>query len=111
MTLQPGSLFRIAPRFQMAIDWPQRLRVGAGVEEVEGRVLPRGPWRQPSAEELVALVAGPTALPKQEGADNCVCLFRLPAHLLTAWWELLGQAAAAGHLEGFGTFTCRLAEF
>src|SRR5262245_51857840 len=110
MILQPGSRFTIAPHFQLTADWPRRLRVGAGVEEIEGCFLPRGPWRSPTAEELAALVWD-RAAPAQEGAGDCVCLFRLPAHFLTAWWEVLGQAADDGRLPGFGTFVSRLAEF
>jgi len=110
MILQPGAHFTIASHFALTADWSRRLRIGAGVEEVDGCFLPRGPWRAPTTDELAVLVREPAALTREQ-AGNSVSLFRLPAHLLTAWWEVLGQAAGGEHVPDFETFVSRLAEF
>jgi hypothetical protein len=98
MTLQPGFRFVRAPHFHLAVDWPQRLLVGGGLEEVDGRFFPQGPWRQPTEPELSLLTGRPgeAALDKLEA---CACLFQLPGHLRSLWWNLFDEAAGA---EGAG---------
>lgn len=126
MTLLPGRRLAVAPRFGLEPDWPGRLAVGAGLEEVGGKFFPRGPWRPPAAGELALLVAAPEppppgTLPVLGGgdgtgavrdADGAVALFQIPEHLRAAWWDLLDAAAAADRpVEGFDGFAGQVAEF
>jgi hypothetical protein len=93
----------VAPRFQLAPDWTTRLTVGSGVAEDDGRFFARGPWRPLTPDEMTPL--GSTAA--------SVCLFQTPAHLRTAWWDLLDKAAASGGgpLPGFDAFSGQVADF
>lgn len=122
MTPHPGCRVAIAPRFHLDPDWPNRLRFGAGVAEEDGRFFPRGPWRPPTADELGALTVGdiglssPGPLPMLGEAApspaDAVWLFQLPAHLRSAWWELLDAAAGSDmRIQGFDAFASRVAEF
>jgi hypothetical protein len=114
MTLQPGCRFVVAPHFHLPAEWPRRLLVGAGVEEVGGCFFPLPSWRPPTNDELALLVRtadGP--LPAEE-LESCVCLFQLPEHLGAEWWRLLEQAADVlghGRLPGFDTFVSHVSEF
>ncbi len=111
MTLLPGCRFVVAPHFHLPADWPGRLRVAAGVEEDGGRFFPRPPWRPPSADELPALVRASAVPAPAQGTEDCVCLFALPGHLRSAWWELLERAAGeAEGLPAFEPFVGRLGE-
>jgi hypothetical protein len=114
MTLQPGCRFVVAPHFHLPADWPRRLLVGAGVDEADGGSYSREAWRPPTADELAVLL-GPSDEPTspQEAAES-VCLFQLPEHLRSAWWDLLERAAAdlgEGRLPGFDAFVNRVVEF
>src|SRR5262245_42071453 len=112
MISRPGSWFAVAPHFQLTADWPRRLLVGVGVEEVDGCFLPRGPWRSPTTDELAGLVLDPAAASTAPGAGDCVHLFRLPEHFTSAWQDLLlGQAASDGRILGFEAFAFSLAGF
>jgi hypothetical protein len=112
MTLLPGCRFAVAPHFHVPADWPRRLRIGAGIEEDDGRFFPRGPWRPLTAEELGLLVSDAAGLAPPD-LDATLCLFQLPEHLRSAWWQLLDEAAAAGDagLAGFDVFGEQLGEF
>jgi hypothetical protein len=110
MNLTHGHPLAVAPFFRLSVDWPGRLLVGGGVEEEQGRFVPRPPWRAPTAAELSALV--PDRPPAERGdLSGCLCLFALPLHLQTTWWDLLGRAGLAGttHLEGFDAFVREVA--
>jgi hypothetical protein len=115
MTLHPGCRFVVAPRFHLPADWPRRLLVGAGVEEVGGCFFPHPSWRPPTADELAALVQGlaePTLT--EEELEACVCLFQLPGHLRSGWWKLLegaGGRLGDGRLAGFESFAGQVGEF
>jgi hypothetical protein len=110
MSLTPGHPLVVAPSFHLSVDWPSRLLVGGGIEQEQGRFAPRPPWRAPTAAELAALVADRTPATRAE-LDGCLCLFALPQHLQTAWWDLLDRARLAGttHLEGFDIFVREVA--
>jgi len=105
MNLTHGYRLVAAPFFHQSIDWSSRLLVGGGVEEEQGRFVARLAWRVPTAAELAALAidGAPT---KRDELDGCLCLFALPQHLQTAWWDMLDRARPAGttHLEGFDAF-------
>ncbi|HMF16516.1 MAG TPA: hypothetical protein VKE98_04880 [Gemmataceae bacterium] len=110
MNLTHGYRLAVAPFFHQSIDWSSRLLVGDGVEEEQGRFVARPPWRAPTADELAALaIDGAPA--KREDLDACLCLFALPEHLQTAWWDMLDRAGPAGttHLEGFDAFVQEVA--
>lgn len=112
MTLQPGCRIAVAPHFHLPGDWPQRLSVGSGVDEAGGAFIPRSAWRPPTPDELSLLVR--SSEEPGEGLEDCTCLFRLPEHLGSEWWALLGQAAGIlghGPLPGFETFVSRAGEF
>jgi hypothetical protein len=111
MSLKPGCRFTVAPRFHIAGDWPRRLLIGSGVDEIDGCFVPRDSWRHPTAEELSILVADREESPVQP--HGCVCLFTLPGHLRTHWWKVLDAAAntrAEGQLPGFDSFALAVRE-
>ena len=110
MNLTHGYRLVVAPFFHQSIDWSSRLLVGGGVEEEQGRFVARPPWRAPTAVELAAL--GIDSAPAQrEDLDGSLCLFALPQHLQTTWWDLLERARPAGttHLGGFDAFVQEVA--
>jgi hypothetical protein len=114
MMLQPGCRFAVAPHFHVPADWPRRLLVGAGVEEADGRFLPRQSWRPPTPGELALLVQEADRPEPSGEPEACVCLFQLPQHLRSEWWQLLDQGAGGltdGRLPGFEAFADRVGEF
>jgi hypothetical protein len=109
VTLLPGCPLVVAPSFHLAIDWRQRLLVGAGIDRVGQGHVASGPWRPPDEGELDLLV--PTqSLPNSE---ECLCVFKLPQHLLSAWWQILERSRDldVGNLDGFEEYVAKLAEF
>jgi hypothetical protein len=104
MNLTHGHPLVVAPFFHQSVDWSSRLLVSGGVENEQGRFVPQPPWRAPTAAELAALV--PDRAPAQRDLEGCLCLFALPQHLQTTWWDLLDRARLAGttQLEGFDGF-------
>jgi hypothetical protein len=114
MNLQPGCRFVVAPHFHLPAEWPRRLSVGAGMEEVDGDFFPHPSWRPPTTDELAVLLRTSAEPASPEELDACVCLFQLPRHLQSAWWHLLEHAAGAlgeGRLPGFDAFVSQLVEF
>jgi hypothetical protein len=114
MILEPGCRFVVAPHFHLRADWPRRLQVGAGVAEVGGCFFPRQSWRSPTPDELPLLVRASDGPAPSEELESCVCLFQLPGHLLSEWWNLLEQAAGVlgnDRLAGFEAFVTRVGEF
>jgi hypothetical protein len=112
MNLTPGHPLVVAPFFHQVIDWSSRLLVSSGVEEEQGRFVPRPPWRAPTAAELAAVSADNAAAHHQD-FEHCLCLFALPLHLQAAWWALVERAQATGtaRLEGFDAFVREVAGF
>jgi hypothetical protein len=110
MNLTHGHPLVVAPSFHRSIDWFSRLLVSGGIEEEQGRFVPQPPWRAPTAAELSALVTDRTPA-QRDNLDRCLCLFVLPQHLLTTWWDLLDRARLAGttHLEGLDVFVREVA--
>jgi hypothetical protein len=110
MNLAPGHPLVVAPSFHQSVDWPGRLLVGGGVEEEQGRFVPRPPWRAPTAAELAVLVPD-RAPPQRDDLHGYLCLFALPQHLQATWWGLLDRArlAATTRLEGFDAFVREVA--
>ena len=110
MNLTHGYRLVAAPFFHQSIDWSSRLLLGGGVEEEQGRFVARPAWRVPTAAELAALAidGAPT---KRDELDGCLCLFALPQHLQTAWWDMLDRArpAETTQLEGFDAFVHEVA--
>jgi hypothetical protein len=114
MTLPSGCRFVVAPHFHLRADWPRRLLVGAGVEEADGSFFPRPPWRPPTPDELAVLLGSSDGPTSPEELEASVCLFQLPAHLLSEWWTLLERAAGdlgGGRLPGFEAFVSGVVEF
>jgi hypothetical protein len=110
MNLTPGHQFVVAAFFHQSVDWSSRLLVSGGVEEEQGRFVPKPAWRAPTAAELAALVTD-RAPARRDDLDGCLCLFALPQHLQTTWWDLLDRArlAETTHLEGFDAFVGEVA--
>jgi hypothetical protein len=111
MNLTRGHPLVGAPHFHQSIDWPSRLLVSGGVEEEHGRFVPRPPWRAPTTAELAALAPDPAAA-HEPGVEHCLCVYALPRHLHSAWWDVVAtsQATAAARLEGFDAFVRKVAE-
>jgi hypothetical protein len=103
----PRCLLSVASRFSLEPNWPARLAVGTGVRETDNHFFPCGPWRPPSPDELALLISGP-----EENAEAS-CLFQIPGHLRSAWWDLLDRSVEAqdAALPGFEEFSGRIAEF
>jgi hypothetical protein len=114
MKLRPGCRFILAPHFHLTGDVQQRLLLGPGVQERDGRFLPIAAWRPPTADELAMLLpmgGAPEALP---ALDTAIALFQLPAHICAAWWQLLEESAqtlAEGRIDGFERFASQVGEF
>ncbi len=110
MNLTHGHRLSVAPLFHQSVDWSSRLLVGGGIAEEHGRFLTWPPWRAPTAAELAALVDDGAPI-QCDRPDGCLCLFTLPQHLLTSWWNLLDRARLAGtaQLEGFDDFVREVA--
>ena len=83
------------------------------VEEEDGQFFPGPSWRAPTTGELGMLVGDPAALTKDEALTRGLCLFALPRHLQSTFWEMLEQAQEAGspHLEGFDGFVREVGRF
>ncbi|HKB40572.1 MAG TPA: hypothetical protein VKD72_29370 [Gemmataceae bacterium] len=114
MILQPGCRFAVAPHFHLPAEWAQRLRVGTGVAETDGRFFPQPSWRPPTTDELSLLVRAADGPTTSEELEASVCLFQLPGHLRSEWWKLLEQSAGVlgeGPLAGFESFAGRVGEF
>src|SRR5262245_45855546 len=113
MTLLPGVRLVVAPNFHLDIDYPQRLSLGARVEQTDQGLIARPPWRPASADELAVLLLDPTRPTPRAELPGCLCLFVLPAHLRAAFWELLSGAPEPGAIpaEGFDAFVAETARF
>jgi hypothetical protein len=113
MTPLPGARFVAAPFFHFDIDWPARLSLGAGVESTAEGPVARPPWRPASADELVALVLDPTRPGAREELPGCLCLFVVPVHLRSGFWDLLAQARKDGEIspDRFSAFAAEVARF
>jgi hypothetical protein len=114
MTFQPGCRFIVAPHFHLLADWPRRLLVGAGVQEAGGCFFPQPSWRPPTTDELAVLLGAADGAVSPEELEASICLFQLPAHLGSQWWQLLEQSAELlgdGRLPGFEAFVGRVVEF
>jgi hypothetical protein len=111
MTSPLRCRLRVAPRFHLEPDWAARLAVGTGVREADGRFFPRGPWRPLTAEELHLLTGG--SEPDMDNDAEAGCLFQIPGHLRSAWWDLLDRSAETpdAGLPGFEEFSRQVAEF
>jgi hypothetical protein len=70
-------------------------------------------WRPASAAELTALVLDPTRPTAREELQACVCLFVVPMHLRSAFWDLLAGAQERGAISSdeFSTFAAEVARF
>ena len=110
MNLTHGHPLVVAPFFHQSVDWSGRLLVSGGVEEEQGRFVPQPSWRAPTAAELAALVTD-RAPAQRDDLEGCLCLFALPQHLQTTWWDLPDRARVGGttHLEGFDVFVREVA--
>jgi hypothetical protein len=113
MTLLPGFRLVVAPHFHLAIDGPRRLTLGAGIEQTAQGPMARPPWRPASAHELALLILDPTRTPARAELAGCLCLLVVPAHLHTAFWDLLARAPEPGVVpaEGFSAFVTETARF
>jgi hypothetical protein len=113
MTLFPGFRLAVAPAFHLAIDWPERLALGAEMAQAPEGLSARPLWRTPIAEELAALILDPVPPISSVDLDRCLCLLVLPAHLRKAFWDLLARATEPSSLplEGFDTFAAEIARF
>ena len=112
MTLRPGCRLAVAPRFHMPADWSRRLSIAHGFDLAGENIYPRLPWRSATNDEIGLLTIGSDESPMS--VDDCVWLFHLPGHLLTAWWSLLQRTAgdqAIGNFPGVDAFVREVGEF
>jgi hypothetical protein len=103
--LRQGIALGLAPRFQSALAWSDRVQVNEGIETDAGHVYPRRHWRGASDDELRLLLAGgESAAP--------VGLLNLPAHVRREWWALAeGGVGLPGGDGPYRAFVDRVLEF
>ncbi len=113
MKLLPGFRLVVAPHFHLSADWSRRLSPGAGVEQTAEGLVPRSPWRLPSDDELALLVLDPALPTARQELPGCLCLFVVPDHLRSAFWNLLAQAKQPGEIspDGYNAFIEEVARF
>jgi hypothetical protein len=87
--------FAIAANFQCKGSWMERLLLSEG-----------GDWRAPHDDE----VGGLTRQEPPEDTTACSCLFSVPEHMRTRFWEVLDKEAASGTGD-FAKFSDDLAQF
>jgi hypothetical protein len=108
MNLQPGCRVIVAPHFHLTPDWSRRLSLGSGVEESNHY------WRAPTEGELALLVGAGPSLPTSIERADFFCLFQLPEHIQSKWWNLLEQTPGIlgdGQLPGFDAFASEIVSF
>lgn len=113
MTPPPCFRFAVAPHFHLSTDWRRRLRIGDGGQVIDGFIRPPS-WRPPTLDELSRAVRPATEPMSDEEQGELVCLFQLPEHLRSAWWQLLERAVGelgAGPLPGSDAFVGQVVEF
>jgi hypothetical protein len=100
--LPPVCPIVVAPSFHLPGDWRQRIAVQA-----------RSGFLPPEDRELDILAPVALVPSASQNLEVCLCLFRLPQHLCSAWWQLVAQSGASvqGHLPGFDKFAGDVAEF
>jgi hypothetical protein len=113
MTLLPGFRLAVAPYFQLDADWPGRLSLGARVEQTAGGPVALPPWRPAGADDLAVLVLDPTRPTAREELLGCLCLFVVPVHLRSGFWDLLGRSQERGEIppDGYSAFVAEVARF
>jgi hypothetical protein len=113
MRLLPGLRLVVAPHFHASSDWSQRLSLGAGVEPTAEGLFPRPPWRPAHEDELAMLVLDPAGPTARQELPGCLCLFVVPGHLRSAFWDLLAQAQERGEIspDGFSAFVAEIGRF
>jgi hypothetical protein len=113
MKLLPGCRLVVAPHFQTGEGWSQRLSLGAGIARTAEGLCPLPPWRPAGADELALLLPEPARPLLREDLADCLCLFAAPAHLRSAFWDLLACAEEKGAVsgEGFDALVGQLARF
>jgi hypothetical protein len=104
MTLRAGCRLVVAPMFHLPVDWSRRLHLGS---------LSLSDWRSPDAEELALLLPDASLPTPRASLSDCVCLFRLPRHLLAAWSRLLARLGETGSMpaDGFNAFARDVGQF
>jgi hypothetical protein len=124
MNLLPGYRLAVAPKFHLDTNWMVRLGISTGVENLDGKFFPRGPWRALTPEERERVVGprseqqgelvvlGRTPELERNPTPDAIFLFRIPEHLHRAWWALLdASAATGGPLTGFDEFAAQVSAF
>jgi hypothetical protein len=113
MKLLPGCRLVVAPNFHLGADWSQRLSVGAGVEQTSEGLFPRPPWRPAHDDELTLLVLDPAGPTARQELPSCLCLFVVPGHLRSTFWDLLARAQEQGEIsaDGFSAFVAEIGRF
>jgi hypothetical protein len=113
MKLLPGRRLVVAPNFHPSADWAGRLSLGAGIEHTAEGIFARPPWRQADEQERALLVLDPALQTPREELSNCLGLFVLPGHLLSAFWEMLAHPHEQGGIspEGFSAYVKEIGKF
>ena len=91
MSLPAVCPILVAPSFHLPNDWRQRIAVGTASErEGDGFFAPSS-FRLPDERELELLAPAAMVSAAPRNLEECLCLFRLPQHLCSAWWQLVGR--------------------
>jgi hypothetical protein len=95
--LQPGYPIVVFPTFQMHLDLAERVLLG----DLDGEA-----WRRADNRELGPL-AGTTPATAASLA-GAVCLFQLPQHLRSAWWNVLEKSVGQAFQPDLSGPECRV---
>jgi hypothetical protein len=111
MTLLSGLRLLVAPNFHIEVDWPNRVQLGARAENTAHGLVPVQPWRPASTEELAILVLPESVAPMD--FTNSLCLFVIPVHLRTSFWNMLARSSEHGAIPPgeFSEFAAKLSSF
>ncbi len=108
MELRPGITLGLAPRFQSALAWRERMQVNGGVEAEAGHFYPRRDWRAPTDAALTLLLADADA----GLARSRVGLLSLPSHVRREWWGLAERGEGlGGNGRDYRAFVAEVMEF
>lgn len=114
MLLEPGHIFRVAPRFHCRAAWAERLQLNGGATRTGDTVCPRADWRAATVAELDVLAPSETADASPLETAHCA-LMALPTHLRQRWWDVaerdeVGEGTQSGY-DAFAADVLELLQF
>lgn len=110
MLLEPGHIFRVAPRFHCRAAWAERLQLNGGATRRADTVCPRADWRAATVAELAVLAPSGTSDASPLEAAHWA-LLTIPAHVRQRWWDAAERGEAGeGTQPGYDAFVADVLE-